>query len=115
MKERTFQLTNEFRVEGPVDLVAILCASHETVSWGPAKPLIDSAFSEGRSPLSAEGIIRLVDGGRMKIMARGEWLTERSFRSNHAWPLAREWDDDFDGVLRQWAIDDHALPLDLTP
>ncbi len=110
--DRVFHLTNEFRREGPEQLTALLATSRYTVAWGPVFQLIYTAHATGRSLLSPKGFIQLLEksDGPLKVMARAEWLLERGFRQKYPWAPAQVWRDEFDGVIRRFALEDVSKP-----
>ncbi|HTW91336.1 MAG TPA: hypothetical protein VMH22_06465 [bacterium] len=102
---RAFHLTNEFGEEGPAQLAALLTVSSSTVAWGPVYPLIKKAFDDNRSLLSPKGFLRLLEqeDGPLKVMARRDWLMDKSFRQHHNWEPARSWDKNFDTEIMKIA------------
>ncbi len=106
----SFQLFNEFPETGPRTLSQLLSISRVTTVWGPAYDNINSAYVSNKSRLSPDFFLNLLerDNSPVCVMAREEWLRDRSFRDRYAskeWSGAR-WHDGFDDRIRDILDDD---------
>lgn len=102
-----FHLTNEFRTDGPLHLLPLLCTGADVVLWGPVFPGIRDAHSLHSSCLTPKAFLQLLEdpNGPIKVTSRAEWLLDPAYRNAYPWPDAK-WVDGFDDVIKRIADED---------
>jgi hypothetical protein len=109
----TFCHIGEYDEYGYQMLHRMLAMSQPLNLWAPTSPQL--AREGCRIPPRA--FLDYVQEGRIRVLAREEWLTSRTFRDNLAFKAERpypeaRWTESFDGELKKMCEADASLPGD---
>jgi hypothetical protein len=107
---QTFCHINEYGEDGFANLHRMIATSEPLVLWGPSSQLL----SGPKCRVGGEEFVEYVEQGRIRIVARENWLMSKEARNDPAqnpWAGAR-WDGPVDGAIRAIACEDQALPDD---
>lgn len=108
---RYFIHISEFGFAGYQYLPALAFVADDLVLWAPSGLHIDKARKDGASALGPEDLLELVDGGKLRIVGRENWLVDEESRKKSDWDLAA-WTEAFDGEIRKIAEADRDRPDD---
>jgi hypothetical protein len=103
----TFCHIGEYDEAGYRMLHRMLAMSQPLILWAPTSPQLE--HEQCRIPPQA--FLRYVDEGRIRVLAREEWLISRSFRDSRPYPGAR-WTGSFDAELKKKCEEDASLPVE---
>lgn len=102
----TFCHIGEYDKRGYRMLHRMLAVSHPLNLWAPVSSELDGDGCK----VSQQAFLRNVRKGHIRVFAREDWLTSRSFRDSRPFPGAR-WVESFDGVLKEILDGDSSLPV----
>jgi hypothetical protein len=106
---RAFFHVDEFREVGMEYLPYLACVCDPLVVWSPSSLLLKATQ---KAILEPRDLLSLVDGENapVRVIGRAEWLLDEQFRNAHRWEYA-PWVEEFDGVIKRFAIEDEKKPL----
>lgn len=103
---RTFCHISEYGEQGYANLHRMIACSDPLYLWAPSTQLL-----RGRDcRVSEKEFTKLVEGGRVRIVARDWWISDRRKRDSHRWEGAR-WNEDVDPSIAKIADEDSSAPL----
>jgi len=104
---QTFCHINEYEEDGFANLHRMIATSEPLVLWAPSSQLLQSP----RCRVGSEEFVEYVGAGRIRIVARREWLFDKEKRDSMRWPGSR-WDPAVDDPIRAIAREDENLSDD---
>lgn len=103
----TFCHIGEYDEAGYRMLHRMLAMSQPLILWAPTSPQLE--HEQCRIPPQA--FLRYVQEGRIRVLAREQWLISRKFRDSRPYPGAR-WTESFDGELKKICEQDASRPVE---
>jgi hypothetical protein len=103
----TFCHIGEYDKSGYRMLHRMLAMSQPLILWAPTSPQLE--HEQCRIPPQA--FLRYVEAGRIRVLAREQWLTSKTFRDSRPFPGAR-WTESFDGELKKLCEQDASKPVE---
>lgn len=108
---RSFFHISEFNAEGFRLLPTLLMMNEHITLWAPSSVQLQTYNENQETFLQPKDILTLIESGKLSIIGRSDWLTDKAFRKHHRWEFSA-WDENFDEVVREWAIVDNTKAIE---